>query len=364
MVKPRSVRIIALFALVLVFGCSDGSPALAPAEPKTLAPGEVSKIAAALPSYAHFSVSGVAFLGDRLFVATNIGLIEVQDRAVKALYRWYDKFNVISGPWSDVKRGALWAHRADDGYFVRRDKNGWQRIDLPKPPKGYYSRGDMLQGFVGVSDTDSFRLIGAGAVWQWGTSGEWVLDPAPPAEKFSAVVAFGRAGTRTVNIVRKGICALRPCNYLAYWRENERWLEPVTIPTGQTRDTISSKDGVFLRGGGGELFRLDVTAAILLKTPGPCEAITLTSDGKLLASFRGAGIYEFSSGWIKLLDDPYTQTEGEHWAYLAESNGSVALGTASVPHLKPGTDNQWSYSGTDALWVSQDKKLVRVVLTE
>ena len=75
-IRPKRLALLA----ILLFGCGESTPALAPAEPKALPPTEVAKIVRALPSYAHFSVSGVAYLDTRLFVATNIGLLEIQGK--------------------------------------------------------------------------------------------------------------------------------------------------------------------------------------------------------------------------------------------------------------------------------------------
>ena len=65
---------------------------------------------------------------------------------------------------------------------------------------------------------------------------------------------------------------------------------------------------------------------------------------------------------MKLVDDPYTASEGEHWAHLSENRGRIAFATSSVPYFKPGADYHIYYSGTDALWVSNGNRLVRIEL--
>ena len=358
----RTLCLVLLAALLS--GCGEDKPPLAPAQPKNLPVTDVANVARELPNYTRFGISGLAFLSNRLFVATNIGLLEVQGREVKQFYRWYDKYNVISGPWSDEPRDGVWVHREDDGYFVRLDHNGWNRIDLPKPPKGYYTRGDFLEGFVGISDKSHFYLIGAGNVWQWSDAGGWLIEPQPSAEKFSDVVGFADFGTLQLYIVRSGACALPPCNYAAYWYDAGQWHAPLRVPISRVSQVVAVSQGAFVRGSNGELLGIDVKTVTLMDIPGPCEAITRTSDGKLLASFRGSGIFVLDKGWLKLLDDPYNASEGEHWAYLSENNGVIAFATTSVPQLKQGTDNQWYFSGTDALWVSENKKLARVKLIQ
>jgi hypothetical protein len=118
---------------------------------------------------------------------------------------------------------------------------------------------------------------------------------------------------------------------------------------------------VFVRGEKGDLLRVEQNKVTPVEIPAPCEAISSTSQGKLIASFRGAGIFVLEKTWIKLFDYPYPDSEGEHRAYLAENNGIVAFATAAVPQLKrKNNKEEWYYTGTDALWVSEGDRLVRV----
>jgi hypothetical protein len=68
-----------------------------------------------------------------------------------------------------------------DGALLRLDETGWHLNALPVPPNGYYSRGDMLEGFRGSSDASGFRLIGGGYVWVWNPPARWVLETSPSA---------------------------------------------------------------------------------------------------------------------------------------------------------------------------------------
>jgi hypothetical protein len=120
---------------------------------------------------------------------------------------------------------------------------------------------------------------------------------------------------------------------------------------------------VFVRGEKGDLLRVGQNKVTPVEIPAPCEAINSTSQGKLIASFRGAGIFILEKSWVKLLDYPYPKSEGEHRAYLAESNGMVAFATTAVPQLRlKEHKEEWYYTGTDALWVSESNQFVRVNL--
>jgi hypothetical protein len=244
-------------------------------------------------------------------------------------------------------------------------------VNLPKPSKGNYSRGDVLQGFTGVSTAEHFRVMGAGNVWRWNDIDGWTIEPMPSVEKrLSGVIGFGSVGNRNVHVVHNGLClpgqpkSLPPCDYLAYWREGDRWREPIRVPVAGVSQVISTSAGVFLRSSYGELFRLDPAAATRMEVPSTCEAIARTSDGKLLASFKGAGVFELDRDWIKRMEYPYSESEGEHRAYLSESHGTIALATSSVQHLvtKRGNEYRPTFTGTDALWISEDQKPRRVHL--
>jgi len=337
-----------LVALALA-ACDEAADQLAAADPKTKPPTEIGKLIASLPDYAQFSLTGVAFYGGRLYVATNIGLIELQGTTLRSLHKWYSDDDVVEGPWVDKTSKSLWIQRVHDGALLRLDETGWHRIALPAPPNGYYSRGDVLEGFRGVSDAGGFRLIGGGYVWVWNPPDHWILETSPPAPEFGAPVGVGFLHGREIRVMRFGICPVRPCDYAFYWRDRDGWSASRKLPVGEVRQVLGTADGIFARGDKGELVRLDDNGAVVLETPGKCEAIARTSADKLMASFFGAGIFTFSQErWAKALDYPYGSSEGEHWAHLAEENGVVAYATTPM------------HSGSTALWVSESGEWVRI----
>jgi hypothetical protein len=267
--------------------------------------------------------------------------------------------DVVEGPWVDKTNKSLWIQRVHDGALLRLDETGWHLNALPVPPSGYYSRGDMLEGFRGSSDVSGFRLIGGGYVWVWNPPDRWILETSPPAPEFSASIGVGFSRGREIRVMRSGTCPVRPCDYAFYWREGNGWSVGRNLPVSQVRQVLGTADGIFARSDKGELGRLDDNGAALLETPGKCEAIARTSAGKLLASFVGAGVFTLTQeGWTKALDYPYGASEGEHWAQLAEEGGVVAYATTSMPgHL---IGNKWEYTGSTALWVSEGANWVRV----
>jgi hypothetical protein len=156
-----------------------------------------------------------------------------------------------------------------------------------------------------------------------------------------------------------GACGLGPlkdCRYEAYWYSEGKWLPVVPIPVQlAVRPVVSTSDGVFVRGAKGEIVRLDSSKAVVLQAPGPCEAMTRTSKGELLASFTNAGVFVLQDRWVKLFDAPYERSDAEHTVQLAESNGTVALSRSAGRIRKagsPGPNIDYSYVGNDTLWVS------------
>ena len=98
-------------------------------------------------------------------------------------------------------------------------------------------------------------------------------------------------------------------------------------------------------------------AQMLLWDEGFCEALAVTSDGKLLGAIRGKGIFIHNRHWEKLLEAPIAEDKGEQWAYLAEYQGEVAYATSSSPHILDSSANTWRWSGTTGLWISSEGTL-------
>jgi hypothetical protein len=352
------MRLLPLALLVFALGCTAKDRPVAPAEPKSSDPTELPRAIRALPRQGHFSISGLAFLEGTLFAATNVGLLEFGAGNLKGFHRWYDDFNTISGPWKDAANRAIWIFRDDDGRFVRLDAERiWTRFDLPAPPRGYYSRGDVLEGFSIAPTESEPRLLGSGSIWQLEKPGTWKPQPTPQTPELSSIRGYVRLPDSELLLVRAGMCLRASCKLEAHRLANGTWQQRIPLPIGSVAQTAQVGKVTYARSTKGELVEITANVASLTAIPGFCEAITVTSSGRLLASFRDRGVFEFDGvTWAKRFDSPYTHFEGEHWVYLAEEAGSIALATASVPNLKPGSTSEWFYTGTDALWFTQGEQ--------
>jgi hypothetical protein len=357
------LRSIIVLAAAAASACAEPPAVDALAQPTRLAPGELASVIKHQAYQSRLSIDGLGFLDSVLFVGTNVGLLEVQHGEVSALDQWFASDNVVSGPYRDDTRHRIWVKRDHDNVLLTHDAVQWRKIALPTPPQGYFTRGDILEGFRTAGDSSTLWLVGGGNVWRWSEPGAaWVLEPRPPTDSLSGIVGVATLGSRAGYIVSDGGCGYLPCVNQAYWRDGERWSPPVRLAIHGVAQVITASHGMYVRGDSGELLRLERDAAVSLVTPGPCDAVAGTSDGNLIASFRGAGLFVLTTRWQKLFDDPSPRVAGERFAYIAEHEGTIAFATSTVPQLKAGSSDRWYESGEVGLWISDGPRLVRVPL--
>ncbi|MFN7997051.1 MAG: hypothetical protein U0Q18_25785 [Bryobacteraceae bacterium] len=354
--NPFSISIAVL--ILMMVGCSRDTPSL---EPSSISTDKVPGLIGSLPAYAHFSLSGMAFYGDRLYVSSNLGLLVLNNGVLETLYQWQSSDPVIEGPWLDAADDALWIQHASNGSLSRLDASGWHRVQLPIPPSGDYSRGDVLSGFTGISSKQFFWIVGGGFASRWQpANAQWIPEPPPPAPQSSAVRAVAPLGSSLFYVVREGLEVIPPSPYSVYNRE-EKW-RAMPLKTMDFKQVIATTEAVYVRASDSTLFEVTANSATPARAPGPCEAIALTSTGRLIASFEGKGIFILThDDWQQAAPYPYESTEGEHWSRLAEKDGQIAYATTSVPHLA-GDSGKRNYSGTTALWMLQGTRLQRVPL--
>jgi hypothetical protein len=324
-----------------------------PATPRSVSADQIRATIRALPRDSHFSLSGLAFFKGRLYVSTNVGLLVFGGEKAEKLYKWVKEDDVVEGPWIDLANDVLWVQHAHDNSLFKFDGTVWKRVTLPVPAVGYYTRGDILAGFTGISGLTAFWLIGGGHVWRYDAKGtSWIPELEPPAPQYSAIRAVAPSSNSMLYIVREG-----PSDYAVYNRE-QNWIKRNLSEKMDFGGIVTNREGTYVRAEDGRLFFIGSGIIEVVKIPGFCEAITRTSTGKILASFIDRGIFLLDNGeWNLQVPYPYGKEEGEHWAFLAESNGQIAYGTSCVPHLKA---DKITYSGSVALWVQLGKTLDRV----
>jgi hypothetical protein len=238
----------------------------------------------------------------------------------------------------------------------------WKLSKVPEPPKGY-TRGDILEGHRCSGNANAFWLEGGGALWKWDNKKcLWETQPVPLSGSLARII---------------------PLNSTVYYIMRYEWMHELVDMRGSTffkSDAVYFFDGewkqvpnnsginFFVENvcvlNGGEAFLLTTTGRLLHLTPkqidlmdtiGRCDAITVTSAGTLLASFYHSGIFEYTNGWQKKFDCPYSANYKNFWAYIAEYNGQIAFAV----HPKPTNygPTSWTYDGPSRLWISKDRSI-------
>src|SRR5687767_8075525 len=107
--KFKFLFVSLLFSL-LIYGCHSASQrqSKSSSNPQIISPQKVAEIAEDLPSYVRFSYSGLVYFNGKLYASSNIGLLEYENGELVSLYKWYNKDDVISGPWFDKANNLLW----------------------------------------------------------------------------------------------------------------------------------------------------------------------------------------------------------------------------------------------------------------
>ncbi len=330
--------------------------------PVTIPGDEIHNVIQSLPDKdLKFDISGLSYYHDKIYAATNIGLIMIDNDRPVALYQWRNQDPVIEGPWRDYLNNEIWIWHIGSGIMTRYNGYRWLNSALPKPTNSIYTRGDILVGFQIFSTPKYSWMVGGGYAWRWESATmNWQLEPAPPAPKGSGIRAVVPLGKSIIYIIREDILDYIPSNYAIYYHERTWQRRPLSKMV--FGGAVVANDAVFVRARDGTLLSANENSIVTVATPGSCEAIASTSSGGLLASFINKGIYLFREGeWEMKAPYPYDSSEGEHWAYLAEDNGAICYATSSVPHLL-GSEDKFMYSGTTAIWSLRDNKLIRINL--
>lgn len=148
--------------------------------PEVLPGSEFERLVKELPSYAPLGYSGLAYFQGKLYVSTNLGLLELEGARIARIYRVQDKYSVVSGPWVDRKNQLLWLQDDQTHELLNYDGRQWRRLSMPAPSKGYYSRGDVLEGARILGNDHGFWMVAAGSAWQWRhDSASWASEPSP-----------------------------------------------------------------------------------------------------------------------------------------------------------------------------------------
>jgi hypothetical protein len=356
---------LALLVTGLIFAWIN-SPNTGP--PKQLSAVRVRGLLEALPDYASFTFSGLAFYKGTLYVSTNLGLLEVRDGKVASIYRVQRKYSVVSGPWFDRTDQLLWL--MDDGTqeLLTFDGVTWRRVKIP-PTNGVYASVGA-EGLHPVSNANQFLLAAGGSVWRWDASQKiWHPEPQPggttSAENRGTVIGALPVENKVVFIMRRQLLPFMVKSSDNFQSDtvvldNDGWRSlPDASHGGFLAETwVAAGDYGYICTSSGALLKISLQSISKLDAPAECEAITSSDRGTLLASFRRTGIYEFVDGhWVLRASHPYAKGEGEYWAYLTEESGKLAYALSAKPVIdknrSSGRDMMFTRNAPTSLWVTE-----------
>ena len=340
--------------------------------PKVVAATKLSNLIRGLPKEAHFSLSGLSFFDGKLYVGTNLGIVEVSDGKPTQLYQFQSRDSVVSGPWLDTADRLLWAMDDHTSELLRFDGNGWTRMQEPVPAKGYYTRGDALEGVEPIGNAEGFWLAAGGTVWKWDSSAStWqqtTVSFMQPRDwhKASDIIGVLPTGLTALLIVRHQPLAFlvdKGTDFLSDELVNP--VEPMASPIVQVgkpflADTwAASEDAGYVCTKEQNMIRVTMERVSPLDAPGACEAVGSDDDLNLLVSIRTKGVFRYAQGkWTLIAGSPYPSGAGDYWTHLAASRGQLAVAIDAKPVVdrqhSSGTDMRFVRNAPTSLWVIKD----------
>jgi hypothetical protein len=331
------------------------------------------------PPDRRFYPTEVAFYSGRLYVGSSAGLMEISGSKFEKLYRWDTVDPTLEGPWLDRAGNLLWIWLDGQHKVLSFDGKTWRSVPAPRPNEGHFTRDDALRGFEGISNHRFFWVVWARRAWRW-NGGRWAEEAAP-------VVSTGRRGrpsrikalmptdNATYLLMRDGSEPPAVLQSIAerfnwydrikgdsvYYRENGHW-NCVTnlVPKYFAVEAVGAGISGYLRAEAGELLEATKVGVRELDAPGRCEALAVSPDGKLIASFEAMGVFELDHGWRRLMKPVRSSPAGHSVTHLAIQKDQVALAVTPLPF--PDKDAGLSYDTRPGLWVSRSNEWEEVSL--
>lgn len=359
---PILLLVVMIFAEWIREGPDSGQPRVYTAD-------QLALRIKSLPDYAHFSLSGLAFYGQKLYVGSNVGLIELQNGHPERLLVFQRRDSVVSGPWYDRADNLLWAMDDATHQLLRFDGNKWFRMPMPEPNKGTCTRGDVLAGAKFTATAKGFWMVSGGTAWQWdNTSADWkvVTTYVPDAANYTPdqVIGILPLGDKPILIFRRESLSFlihddsfksddlvagtnprsKPVTRIGDNFFAESWA------AGDSYGVICTRDGRVLRATTELVQQVD--------SPGFCELAVESADSEPLVVIRGKGIFHLGKeGWSRVSTYPYAESTGEYWVHAASSTNVIAFAVDAKPvidHSKK--EFSFTRNASTTAWFLHDSK--------
>lgn len=363
-----AMRNLCFRTLLLLVICTGARAQTAPAQtpntgpPDVLPASEIRSLIQQIPDYTSFGYSGLSFFKGKLYVTTNIGLLEFERGRVSKVYRVQKQYSVVSGPWVDRADELLWVADDQTHELLSFDGTSWRRVPMPLPKRGFYSRGEWFGGVKAVGNAKGFWIVNAGEVWRWhAASKQWRGEPSPQKTVADDIIGVLPVEGKPLFLVRHqrwGRLLIRP--------RGEFKSDSVSVFDGNWREIpnnggqflaeqwVVARDAAYIRSDDGTLLRVTTKGIMKVSAPGECETLTISSAGTLLTSIRRKGIYEYTGQWKLRANSPYASGSGDYWAYLAENTGELAYAVSAKRVIDKehsgGMNIKWITNAPTALW--------------
>lgn len=317
-----------------------------------------------------FGYWGLAFFKGKLYVSTNLGLLEIESGNISKLYRFQRRYSVVSGPWPDAADKLLWVEDEQVAGLLSFDGEKWTRVPMPI---GLSPNPGSLPQFTG--NAEGFWAVVAGSVWRWDSArAAWVPENVPkPPSPGEGVIGVIPLGGQLLFMERHELLP-----FLV--RKNEEFKsDTVLVWDGSWREVRSepglrfmvdssaaADDAGYICTTNGDILRVTTEQIVKLATLGECEALGSVS-GKLVAGFRRKGIYEYKSDkWHLRAAHPYPGGEGEYWAHLAADGAQLSYSITGKPVVdrtaSSGRDMKFTRTAPRALWMLLGPEFQQVIV--
>jgi hypothetical protein len=316
-----------------------------------------------------FGYWGLAFFKEKLYVSTNLGLLEIESGDISKLYRFQRQYSVVSGPWLDAADKLLWVEDEETTGLAKFDGAQWTRVPMPRGDR-VPSPGSLPQF---TSNSQGFWAVIAGNVWRWDSAtAKWFSEDTPEPHYGEGVIGVMPLRNQLLFIYRHELFPflVRPSQQFkpdtvvmeGTWREvhSEPGLRFMTDSSTVTDDAgyICTTTGDILRVTTKEIAKLD--------TPGECETLA-SASGKLVAGFRRKGIYEYQNGeWHLRAAHPYPSGEGDYWSHLAADGAELSYSITGRPVVdraaSSAKDIEFTRNAPRAVWVLRGPEFQQVMI--
>lgn len=357
-----------LLALLFYAEYLHGRPVTGP--PHEVALSKIPKKIRSLPNYASFGYAGIAYFDHKLYATTNLGLFEFVKGKLQRVFCPQKQYCVVSGPWIDPADHLLWIMDEQTNEFLNFDGQRWTRVPMPQPEKGYYSRGDVMEGARIVGTPLGFWLASGGSMWRWNPAGKsWTFLAGVKPDYSRVDYIHELAGVLALGNDAFGILRHEPLSFLSHEDEDNfqsdrigkfdgSWHE---IPNAEglrfeaVSSVVEDETGLICTKNG-RVVKVTRQKVEEIPAPGVCEVVATGSGGRMLGSFKSKGLFSYSNGsWAKVLEALYASGAGEYRAGIAEDGNELAYDIDASPVIdKSGSEGDkvtFTRNAPTKLWI-------------